>query len=208
VATLVGLNAAILVASNAGGAKMIALPFGLAASATVFSYALSFTFTDAISEVFGRRYANLAVRVGFIGLVLSVLFFMVAIAAPPANFWAGQNAYVETLGHAWRILLGGWTSYMVSQHLDVWLFHRIRALTGDRHLWLRNNLSTAVSQFVDSVIFITIAFYGSFPIAGAIFGQYLIKLVIAALDTPVVYFVVHRLRRYLAAEQLAPKKED
>lgn len=191
---LIGLNTALLVASNAGGAKLIALPFGLAASATVFSYALSFMFTDIISELYGLKAAKLAVYVGFGGLILAVLFFVISIAAPPAPFWPGQEGYAATLGFGPRLLLGGWTSYMVSQNLDVWIFHKLKEMTGGRHLWLRNNASTLVSQFVDTCIFITIAFYGTFPIVEAILGQYLLKLVIAVLDTPLVYLAVRYLR--------------
>ena len=67
--------------------------------------------------------------------------------------------------------------------------------TGERHLWLRNNLSTAVSQFLDSFIFIAIAFYGVMPIWPLIVGQWIIKMAIAILDTPVVYLVIHLVRR-------------
>lgn len=192
---LIGLNTALLVAANAAGSKMIALPLGLAASATVIPYSLSFTFTDVISEIYGKKAGNLAVRVGFLGLVLSVIFFYIAISAPPATGWEGQEAYQHTLGLAFRLLLGGWTSYAVSQHLDVWLYHRIGELTGGRHMWLRNNGSTFISQFVDTCIFMTIAFYGIFPLWGAILGQYIIKLIIAALDTPIVYLAVAFIRR-------------
>ena len=195
--SLVALNAALLVASNAAGAKMIALPFGLAASATVFSYALSFLLTDLISELFGARVARQAVFVGFAGLVISVIFFRVAIVAPPASGWEGQESYVATLGLGPRLLLGGWLSYMVSQNLDVLIFHRLRKATGGRHLWLRNNASTMVSQAVDTVIFISIAFWGVFPLLPAILGQYLVKVVIALVDTALVYPAAGFLRRRL-----------
>ena len=197
---LVSLNTALLVASNAAGAKMIAVFGGLAASATVFSYALSFIFTDIISELYGSKRANYAVRIGFIGLLVSVIFFTISIAAPGASFWHNQEAYKTTLGLGPRLLLGGWTAYMVSQHLDVWIFHKLKRMTNGKHLWLRNNGSTLISQFVDTCIFITIAFYGIFPIVPAIFGQYSIKVIIAVLDTPIVYFAVYRIKLYLGKD--------
>jgi uncharacterized integral membrane protein (TIGR00697 family) len=193
---LVGLNTALLVASNAGAAKIIALPGGLAASATVFSYALTFAFTDTISEIYGPREARSAVRIGFVGLVLSVAFFLLAIVAPPATFWYGQEAYAQTLGLGPRILLGGWAAYILSQHLDVWLFHLLKDLTGGRYLWIRNNVSTATSQLADTIVFITVGFYGLVPLLPTIAGQYLIKLMIAAFDTPLVYLDVAWGRRY------------
>lgn len=188
---LISINAALLVASNAAGSKMISVFGGLSASATVFSYALSFAFTDAISELYGPEKARQAVRIGFLALLVSVVFFTVAIAAPGASYWGGQSAYEATLGLGPRLLAGGWISYMVSQHLDVWIFHKLKSATKGRYLWLRNNVSTLVSQFVDTCIFITIAFYGVFPIGDAILGQYLIKITIAAIDTPLVYLVVN-----------------
>ena len=139
---LIASYSALLVASVAGGAKIISVPFGMAASATVFSYALTFPITDVISEVYGERTARATVRSGFIGMLLAVLFFEVSIAAPPFAGWTLQESYVETLSQARRILIGGWTAFIVSQHLDVWVFHRIREATQGRHLWLRNLAST------------------------------------------------------------------
>ena len=93
------------------------------------------------------------------------------------------------------MLIGGWTSYAVSQHLDVWIFHKIKEKTKGKHLWLRNNVSTLISQFIDTLIFITIVFYGVCPLWNAIFGQYIIKVIIALLDTPIVYLAVKFLNK-------------
>ena len=175
---------------------MVTVFGSLTASATVFSYALSFTFTDIISELYGVEKAKLAVRIGFLGLFVSVGFFMISIHAPAANYWKDQEAYASVLGHGPRLLIGGWTSYMVSQHIDVWIFHRLKVMTGGRYLWLRNNASTLISQFIDTCIFITIAFYGTFPIKDAIIGQYIIKLIIALIDTPIVYLCVKIISKY------------
>ncbi len=192
---LVALNTAVLVASVAGGSKIIALPFGLSAAATVFSYAITFTVTDVISEVFGRQAAKVAVRAGFLCMVVAVAFFQVCIWSMPASFWGHQEAYAQTFGMAPRILLGGWTAYLFSQHLDVWIFHRLREWTGGRKLWLRNNGSTLISQLIDTVIFVSIAFGGEMPLLPIIVGQYLIKVTIAAVDTPLVYLAVALMRR-------------
>ena len=196
---LLSLHTSLLIASNAGGAKMIAVAGGLAASATVFSYSITFPICDVINELFGRRAARLAVNVGLAGLVLSVVFFQISMAAPSAPFWTGQDAYVQTLGLGPRILLGGWLSYMVGNHIDVIIFHRIRRITGERYFWVRKNVSTAVSQAVDTLIFMTVAFYGVFPIATAIPGQYLLKLVIAVLCTPISSLVISQVKRRFAA---------
>lgn len=192
---LVALNTALLVASNTAGAKMISVTGGLVASATVFSYAFTFLLTDLISELYGKETANFAVRIGFFSLFITVVFFVIAINAPAASFWHGQEAYEATLGLGPRILAGGWLAYIISQHLDVWIFHKIRSITGERHMWLRNNASTVISQFLDSCIFITVAFYGIFPIFEAILGQYLLKVVIAIIDTPIFYVAKRFIKR-------------
>lgn len=192
---LLSLHTSLLIASNAGGAKMIAVWGGLAASATVFSYAVTFPICDLVNEFYGKRAARQTVNIGLLGLVLSVIFFQFAIAAPAAPFWQGQDAYVATLGLGPRILLGGWLSYVVGNHVDVWIFHKIKQLTGERYFWVRKNVSTAISQAIDTVIFMTVAFAGVFPIATAIPGQYLLKLAVAALCTPLSYAAIVMIRR-------------
>lgn len=200
---LVAINAGVLVASTAAGAKMIGLPFGLAASATVFSYAISFVFTDLINEIYGREKARLAVTVGFIALITGVLIFYGAIYAPAAEFWGFQSEFEQTLGLAGRILAGAWLAYLVSQNLDVFLFDLLKKKTSGKHLWLRNNATRLFSQFLDTCIFMTIAFYGVFPLWEAIIGQYLIKVLIALMDTPLVY-----VGRFLILRSLPETERD
>lgn len=192
---LISAHTSLLLASNAGGAKMIALPGGLAASATVFSYAVTFPIADIINELGGPRMARRAVNIGFMALVILVGFLALCIHAPSASFWNDQAAYEKTLGFGWRILLGGWLSYMVGNHVDVMIFHAIRKRTGEKWFWLRKNGSTAVSQLIDTVIFMTVAFGGVFPIAKAIPGQYLLKFAVAVVCTPLSYLLLKFVRR-------------
>lgn len=187
--------ASLLVAANAAGAKIIAVG-SLAASATVFVYALTFLVTDIVSEVYGKKAAKKLVIYGFVSVILAVLIYQLAIIAPPAPFFQNQSAYESVFGLTWRLLIGGLVAYLISQFLDIRIFHYVRKKTKTRHLWLRNILSTIVSQFVDTIIFITIAFYGVFENLWAlILGQYLIKLFIALLDTPFAYLGVSIARR-------------
>lgn len=189
---LLTFHTALLVASNAAGSKMIALPHGLAASATVFSYMGTFVILSAISELFGKRYAALTINVGLVALILSVIFFQISIHSKPAPFWKDQLSYQITLGSSWRILLGGWTAYMVSQHLDRWGFFKIKEINNsDKYLWLRSLGGTVLGQLIDTIIFISIAFYGSIPLFPSIIGQYIIKLVLAIATIPMVYLIVY-----------------
>lgn len=201
---LISAHTALLLASNAGGAKMIAVFGGLAASATVFSYAATFPLADIINEIGGPRFARLAVNIGFGALIILVGFLQLCIWARPASFWTDQAAFEKILGFGPRILLGGWLSYLVGNHLDVWIFHAIRKRTGEKWFWLRKNVSTAVSQFVDTVIFMTVAFAGVFPIATAIPGQYLLKLAVAVVCTPISYLLLRFVRRAFAEKPGEP----
>jgi len=189
------IYAALLVAANAAGAKIIAVG-DLAASATVFVYALTFLVTDIVSDVYGKKAAHKLVVYGFISVILAVLIYQLAIVAPPAPFFQNQEAYESVFGVTWRLLLGGLAAYLISQFLDIRIFHYIREKTNAKHLWLRNIASTVISQFVDTVIFITVAFYGVFDdLFALILGQYLIKLVIALLDTPFAYLGINIVKR-------------
>jgi queuosine precursor transporter len=201
--SLLTLHTGLLVASNAAGSKMIGLPFGLAASATVFSYALTFLILDAIAELFGREYSKLTINVGLGAVFMSVIFFSIAIAAPSADFWKNQEAYETVLGSAWRILLGGSVAYLVGQHLDVWSFFKFKdSQFGGKYLWWRSLASTAFSQFFDTIIFITISFAGLFPIMPAIAGQYAIKLILAIVTTPAIYLLVRWARKTVSDDEI------
>ena len=97
---------AVLVAANAAGSKLIAVG-PLAASATVFAYAISFLITDVTSELYGKRVANQFVIIGFVGVLLAVAFFKIAILAPPASFYDSQSAFEAVFKTTGRLLAGG-----------------------------------------------------------------------------------------------------
>ncbi|HXY99106.1 MAG TPA: queuosine precursor transporter [Stellaceae bacterium] len=188
---LLTIHTSLVIASNAAGSKLIALPLGLAASATVISYMLSFVLLGSIAELFGRALARLVVNVGLAAVALSVTFFELAIRLPAAAFWMHQPEFEQVLGSTPRLLAGGWTAYLVGQHLDVWGFFRLkRTRLGGEFLWLRSWGGTLLGQLIDTVIFITIAFAGTAPLLPAIAGQYLVKLVVASLTAPLIYVAV------------------
>lgn len=163
---------------------------GLTVPAGVLAYALTFICTDVIGEVWGKSRAREVVGAGFLTLIAAFALIQVALHWPAAGFWEDQKAFAAVLSTTPRIILGSLAAYLVSQFTDVWIFHACRHLTGGRHLWLRNNLSTALSQLIDTVIFISIAFFGLMPLMPLIVGQWAVKLIIAAVDTGVVYLLV------------------
>ena len=179
----------------------------LVVPAGVLAYCLTFLITDVISEIWGKERAQTVVMGGFITLVLVFLLTGVSILWPPASFWPHQKAYETILGSSARIMVASLTAYLFSQYHDVWAFHFWKRVTSDRFLWLRNNASTIVSQLLDSVVFITIAFYGSMPLVPLILGQWVVKVGIAAMDTPFVYLLVYLVRRRLPTVKLGPSFE-
>lgn len=176
-------------------ASKIITIMGLFVPAGVLAYSITFICTDVISEIWGRERANITILGGFVALVTVLLLVQLSLVWPKAPFWDNDIAFRSVLGATSRIIVASFIAYLVSQYHDVWAFHFWKRITNDRHLWLRNNLSTAVSQFLDSFIFITIAFYGVMPIGSLIVGQWIVKMAIAVLDTPLVYFIVYLIRR-------------
>jgi uncharacterized integral membrane protein (TIGR00697 family) len=168
---------------------------GLIVPAGVLAYSITFPITDVICEVWGKKRGKYVVFSGFITLLVVLGLIRLALIFPQAPFWTGEEAFARILGSTSRIIIASFIAYLVSQYHDVWAFHFWRKVTKGKYLWLRNNASTFVSQFIDTVVFITIAFYGVMPVFTLIKGQYIIKLLIALLDTPIVYFGVWLIRR-------------
>ncbi|WP_432734903.1 queuosine precursor transporter [Maridesulfovibrio sp. FT414] len=174
--------------------KIISI-FGFYAPAGVLAYSVTFIVSDIISEIWGRERANEVIHCGFLTLLTAIVLSWAALHWTPAPFWNGQEAFAAVLSNTPRIVLASLVAYLVSQTHDVWLFHLLRRLTGGTHLWLRNNVSTVVSQLIDSAIFVCIAFYGVMPVTDIVFGQWVVKVAIALIDTPFVYLGVSILRQ-------------
>jgi hypothetical protein len=192
-AILVSVFSASLTISAVLASKIITV-FGISVPAGVLGYCITFICTDVISEVWGKERARQVVASGFVALLCVLLLIRLALDWPSAAAWNDQQAFETVLGTAPRIIIGSLAAYLLSQLHDVWAFHFWKRATGGRHLWLRNNLSTAASQLLDSVVFITIAFAGVFPLLPLIAGQWAVKMGIAVLDTAVIYLLVWLIR--------------
>jgi hypothetical protein len=190
---LAGVFSGSLVISAVLAAKLIAIG-PLVAPAGVLAFSLTFLCTDIVNEIHGPRAAYRVVLGGFVALLITLGLIRMAVAWPPAAFWDHQEAYAIILETSERVIVASVSAYAVSQSVDVWVFARLRRATKGRFLWLRNNASTALAQLVDTTVFVTIAFLGTAPILPIILGQWVIKLLIALLDTPIVYAAVWWLR--------------
>ncbi|MGI6083473.1 MAG: queuosine precursor transporter [Limnochordia bacterium] len=178
-----------LLTSNVIAGKVVLLFGFLTVPAAVVAYVLTFLATDVINELYGKDRANEIVKIGFLAQLLAAGLIYLAAQMPVAPFMPEmQESFLAVLGQNWRFVLASLTAYAVSQTHDVYAFHYWRRLTNDRHKWLRNNMSTLVSQILDTAIFISIAFWGQVPNLGQmIISQYVVKAVLALADTPFFY---------------------
>lgn len=184
---MIGMYAALIVVANILASKIVVFA-GLFVPAAVIVYASSFLLTDMLSEFYGKKTAQKAVWTGFLANIMLVVSVYIAIIWEGAPFWENQEAFEAVLKNTPRIVFASMAAYLISQHHDVISYHWWMK-KAPKHLWLRNNASTIVSQALDTVIFISLAFYGTFPIGAMIVGQYTVKLLIALLDTPFIYAV-------------------
>ena len=201
--------------------KLLAVPFpgslpivggSVLVPAGVLAYALTFFASDCYAELYGRRPAQIMVNVGFgMNFVMLALVWL-AIVAPGSPAGVDPATFESVLGLSTNIVLGSLGAYIVSQNWDVIAFHAIGDWTDGEHLWLRNLGSTGTSQLIDTTIFVLLAFFlvpSALGIGQAlpgavlvqlIVGQYILKLLIALLDTPFVYAVVGYMRSAGLAE--------
>jgi len=213
---LAGIFLGALVMTNAIAGKFFIL-FGQELSCGIIAYPVTFLVTDLISELYGRKRANLVVQVGFVVSIFVTLVVWIANQTPiydqsPVT----EEAFNMVFGLLPGIVFGSMVAYLTAQFLDVHIFEFWRDLTQGRHLWLRNNGSTILSQLIDTLLVVTIAlviwpqvdaYPETTPISwetwrGIVVGQYLFKAGLALADTPFFYLGSVWLRRWIAAEPI------
>lgn len=181
--------------------------FGFSATLGNVVYATSFLITDILSENYGKKEAGKAVWIGFFSLISMTLLMNLALLYRPLDgddFSGVTHQSLNTIFSLMpRIALASLIAYLISQRHDVWAFHFWKSrFPHHHHLWIRNNLSTMVSQLIDSAVFVTIAFLGVFEtgiLIEILLTTYLLKWLVAAADTPFVYWAkrIHLKNSYL-----------
>lgn len=165
--------------------------FGLEATLGNIVYATSFLATDILSECYGKKDATKAVAIGFFSLVTMTLLMNAALLFQPAPSDFVQESLVTIFAIMPRIALGSLIAYVASQFHDIHAFaYWKKRFPGGRSLWFRNNASTMVSQFIDTVLFTLIAFLGVFEwniLWQIMVTTYVLKWIVASLDTPFIY---------------------
>lgn len=195
-----GLQTAIatsILLANLQGPKLTII-FGFQTSLGVIFYSSIFFATDVLSEIYGKKEAAKAVRMGFAVSVIVLLMLSLALLYQPTNrvdtalFSQDiHNAFSTIINFTPRFVIGSLLAYYISQSFDVWAFHKIKNITGERWLWLRNNLSTMSSQILDTLIYSLVVWWGIVDLRTAIaLGgvKYLFKIAIAIIDTGFIYW--------------------
>jgi len=177
-------------------------PFGLfrfEISVGILPYPITFLITDIICEVYGKKRANEVVLAGIFASVFSMLIIYVAnevpaIEASPVN----NEIFTKVFGLSPLAVLASMMAYLFAQFIDIRIFHFWKDFTNGKHLWLRNNFSTFTSQFVDTLtVLLLLCSFGVLPwsiFTSLLISGFLFKVVVAALDTPLLYFFVFLLR--------------
>jgi len=158
----------------------------LAVEAGIFAFLLLVILSSATAELFGRAIANRMVLIGFVPLVLSMALILTVLALPAAQEMDPErlSSFQLVLGQSPRLMIAGIIAYGTSQFLNVTIFSALRGKGEGRLLWVRAGVASMLSQIVDTVLFISIAFYGVFPIGELMLGQMLAKVVLSAVLVP------------------------
>jgi uncharacterized integral membrane protein (TIGR00697 family) len=186
-----------LITANIIAVKLVAVG-SLVFPAAVVIFPVSYIFGDILTEVYGYRRARQVIWLGFLCNLLAVIAIYLGQILPPAGFWQGQSAYQQILGYTPRLLLASFIAYLVGEFANSIVLAKMKIATQGRWLWTRTIGSTLVGEGLDSLVFISLAFFGAIPTSGlaaAILTQWLLKSAYEALVTPLTYLVVAFLKR-------------
>jgi queuosine precursor transporter len=181
------------------GAKQVAIG-PLAVEAGIFPFLTLVAVSSAIAEIHGRPVADRLVRYGFIPLIIAILlaFLVLQLPTDPGMYEPAKDAFPIIVGQSWRMMAAGILAYGVSVSMNVWLFEKLRGSTGSMAS-VRGFIAAALSQIVDTLIFITVSFYGVRPIMDLMIGQMIAKIVLSAVMVPLIIKLVVSISKKLDA---------
>jgi hypothetical protein len=189
-----------LITANIIGAKVVALG-SFILPAAVFLFPLSYIFGDILTEVYGYHQARRIIWLGFLCNLIFVIFAYIGQILPPAALWEKQAAYESILGYSPRLLAASFCGYLAGEFGNSFVLAKMKILTRGRWLWTRTISSTMVGQGLDTVIFITGAYFGEpFFTPMMILYHWLAKIGIEAVATPLTYAAVNFLKKKEATD--------
>ena len=182
------------------GSKLFEVSVGL------LPYPVTFLITDILSEIYGRKKANLVVIAGIFSSFFSLAIIYVSKEAP-ATSWSPVNdtTFTKVFGATPLAVLASMMAYLTAQFIDIHIYHFWKKLTHGNHLWLRNNFSTFSSQIVDTLtVLLLLCSFGIISwdnFLGLLISGVLFKILIAALDTPILYVIIYGFRTYFGLKK-------
>jgi uncharacterized integral membrane protein (TIGR00697 family) len=187
---------ASLLISNIIAGKLITL-CGVVLPAAVILFPVTYIFGDVLTEVYGFKRSRLIIWIGFGCNLLMALVFMIVVALPHPAFWNGQQAYATVLGMTPRLVAASLLAFFAGEFSNSVVMSKMKLLTRGKWLFSRTIGSTVVGEGVDTLIFITLSFYGLVPnpvLLQMVIAQYLFKVVYEVLATPLTYLLVARVK--------------
>ncbi|MCP3660599.1 MAG: queuosine precursor transporter [Bacteroidetes bacterium] len=206
---LLGLFISIVLITNLITGKYFVL-YKLSLTAGVITYPFTFLITDIISELYGLKRANQTILMGFLASIFMTLMLYVAKILPiHINSPIKQNTLESVFCFTPGIVIGSMVAFLISQFADTHIFQYLKNLTNSKHLWLRNNLATMLSQLLDTFVFALTTWSiwyifsdkVNFDISISLWikiaaYEYLVKCIFALLDTPILYMAVYLIKKY------------
>ncbi|MDP2924996.1 MAG: queuosine precursor transporter [Nanoarchaeota archaeon] len=187
---LIALYISFVLISNIIAYKIVKFDLGIitvfATSASII-FPVTFLLTDIINEKFGRKETHKMIFIAFLTQIAVAFFIWIAINLEPAPFFNDQEIFSKILGFAPRIMIASWIAFLISENADAYIFSWFKNLTKGKHLWLRNVFSSIPAMALDTIIFVTIAFYGIQPLLPLIAGVLILKWIVGIIDIPYMY---------------------
>ncbi len=175
-------------------------------SVGILPYPITFLITDSISEIYGKKKANQVVTAGIFASLFTLLIILVAELVPAIpNSPLGDEVFSTVFGSTGIAVSASMIAYLLAQYIDISIYHFWKRITKGKHLWLRNNFSTFSSQFVDTIAVIgLLSIFGELPWEKfwvLVLSGFLFKIIVALLDTPLLYLIVYAFKNYFELEK-------
>jgi len=194
---LVALFVAVLLISNIASTKILSIWKFTFDGGTIL-FPLSYIFGDILTEVYGFRRSRRVIWLGFMAAILMSLTFYVVQLLPPAAGWSYQDDFSHILGFVPRIVLASLVAYFAGEFSNSFTLSKLKIFTRGRFLWIRTITSTLIGEGLDTLLFCTIAFYGTIPfpvLISVILSNYIFKCSVEILFTPFTYIIVNFLKK-------------
>jgi uncharacterized integral membrane protein (TIGR00697 family) len=188
----------VLLCSNIIGAEKVVNLFGFSFGAGILFFPISYFFNDVLTEVYGYARSRKVVWAGFSALIFASVMAAVVVGLPAAQGWSHQGSYEVVFGQTPRIVLASLTAFFCGEFANSFVLAKMKLITEGKLLWTRTIGSTVAGEFVDSLIFYPVAFYGFWPndlVIKVMVTNYALKVIWEVVATPVTYKVVNFLKK-------------